>query len=128
MSERRFPIQGLGVSLPWSVVAPFEGRAGMNHGGQTLERLADRQGLSPTEVWCLLHGRRYWDGPVPSKEEADKFVLDLVAKHDARAVRILALEQAVRDLIDTIDYNRTPNEFFDTRLPEIEALLGDSDV
>lgn len=43
--------------------------------------------------------------------------------------RIAELEVAVRDLIETIDYNRTPNEFFDTRLPEIEALLkGAQDV
>lgn len=53
---RRFPVQGLDCSVPWSVVAPFEARAQRNHGGQTLERLADRGGLSPTELWCVVHG------------------------------------------------------------------------
>lgn len=40
-------------SVPWAVVSVFEDRAKLNH-GQTLERLAERGGLSPRELACLL--------------------------------------------------------------------------
>lgn len=39
--------------IPWSVVAPFAQRAVKNH-DQTLERLAERGGLSAYELRCLL--------------------------------------------------------------------------
>jgi hypothetical protein len=40
--------------VPWSLVAPFEEQAKKNHGGQTLERLAERGGLSPHELVALI--------------------------------------------------------------------------
>lgn len=53
-NERRFPIQR-GPSVPWSVMAPHESMAQRNH-SQTLERLAERGGLSPAEAWCVVSG------------------------------------------------------------------------
>lgn len=41
-------------SVPWTLVAPYEGRAKDNH-SQTLRELASRGGLSVEELWCLLH-------------------------------------------------------------------------
>ncbi len=72
----RFPVMtdfGGGFSIPWSVVAPFERQASLNHGGQTLERLAERGGLSPRELWHMMHGRRFSVGkPHPDcPSEAD---------------------------------------------------------
>jgi hypothetical protein len=55
---RRFPIMG-GPSIPWWVIAPHEAQARINHGGQTLERLADRGGLSPTEALAVLEDRTF---------------------------------------------------------------------
>jgi hypothetical protein len=49
---RRFPILG-GESIPWAAIAPFESQARANH-GQTLERLAERGGLSECEAVCVL--------------------------------------------------------------------------
>ena len=63
LRERRFPIMG-GPSVPWSMVAPYEAQAKANH-DQTLERLAERGGLAPQELWCIVHGKRWKEWPQP---------------------------------------------------------------
>lgn len=40
--------------IPWALVEPHAARARKNH-GQTLEQLAARGGLSPFELWCVIH-------------------------------------------------------------------------
>lgn len=40
--------------IPWRIVEKFQNRAELNH-QQTLERLAERGGLSPQELLALLH-------------------------------------------------------------------------
>jgi len=42
--------------LPWRVVEAWREQAEYNH-SQTLERLHERGGLSPAELWCAAHGR-----------------------------------------------------------------------
>jgi hypothetical protein len=59
-AERRFPVQN-GPDIPWSVIAPFEKQARKQHGGQTLEQLAARQGLSVCEVLSVLEGGGNYD-------------------------------------------------------------------
>ena len=54
---RRFPImsrEGLPKSVPWFLVGKHAQQAIKNH-GQTLERLAERGGLDPMELWCVVH-------------------------------------------------------------------------
>jgi hypothetical protein len=51
--------------IPWAMLQPYERRAQANHGGQTLERLHARGGLSPAEALMVLkdlpcHGPE-WD-------------------------------------------------------------------
>lgn len=62
---REFPIlrateRGLAPSarrsVPWAWVAPLRPQAKRNH-DQTLERLAERGGLSPGELYCLANGK-----------------------------------------------------------------------
>ncbi len=63
MADKRFPIMvplarkeqyaDLPSSVPWALVEPHRKRAFKNH-GQTLERLTERYGLSPMELWALL--------------------------------------------------------------------------
>lgn len=66
--EKRFPVlasthreraalEALGCprSVPWSFVAPHEAQALENH-EQTLERLAQRGGLSPSELVAVVRG------------------------------------------------------------------------
>ena len=46
-------------SVPWPVVAAHTEQAKKNHGGQSLERIAARGGLSPTELAAVLEDRRW---------------------------------------------------------------------
>lgn len=48
-----FPIQD-GPDIPWRVIAPHEKAAQRNHGGQTLQRLAERGGLGVGEAIDVL--------------------------------------------------------------------------
>lgn len=50
----RFRIHSEGFDIPWEVVAPFADQAHANH-YQTLERLHERGGLSPQELWCVMN-------------------------------------------------------------------------
>ncbi len=45
-------------SVPWELVAPHEKQASINH-GQTLLGLHGRGGLSPAELWHVLHDKRW---------------------------------------------------------------------
>lgn len=47
-------------SIPWEAIAPYDAQAQINHGGQSLERLAERGGLSAAEAFLVMHGRK-WD-------------------------------------------------------------------
>jgi len=72
---RTFPIMGRrvterGVSIPWALIAPHEAQALVNHGGQTLERLAERGGLAPCEALAVLEDRT-WRAIPPGYAEDD---------------------------------------------------------
>ena len=51
------------LAFPWALLAPHEQQAIRNHGGQTLERLAERGGLSASEMLAILEDRDWT--PVP---------------------------------------------------------------
>ena len=55
---RMFPVlhDAMFRAVPWDMVAPHEARAKRNH-DQSLERLAQRGGLSPLELVCVLSDR-----------------------------------------------------------------------
>lgn len=64
--ERRFPVldqqnchprdrKMMPRSVPWDFVERFRAQAERNH-DQTLERLAERGGLAPEEMWLAAHG------------------------------------------------------------------------
>lgn len=73
-----FPIQAVNgkyaLSIPWELIAPFEAQAKINNGGQTLERLAERGGLSAAEAWCVMHGLPFFDFGRRRVSDADAFV------------------------------------------------------
>ena len=61
--DRRFPVQSEQVhSVPWLLVATHEAQAMANH-GQSLERLAERGGLGPDELWCVVHNQPFRNRP-----------------------------------------------------------------
>lgn len=49
-------------SVPWELVAAHAKQAKLNH-DQTLERLAERGGLDPRELWCVVHGKPWRERP-----------------------------------------------------------------
>lgn len=61
---QKFPIlDGSGrIWIPWSVLAPHEKQAQLNH-GQTLERLAKRRGLCPSEAIAVIEDRKWTSMP-----------------------------------------------------------------
>lgn len=74
MTERLFPIMPAShgrlrdagvctvvIALPWALIAPHEAQASRNHGGQSLERLAERGGLGACEAVAVLEDRP-WRG------------------------------------------------------------------
>lgn len=75
MSDRRFPIhpsdRHLLDSVPWSLVEPHAKQAASNHGGQSLERLAERQGLGLLEIAFVLLDQP-WRAPKPGHAESAK--------------------------------------------------------
>lgn len=56
--ERDYRAAGIPTAVPWSLVAPHERQALLNH-DQTLARLADRGGLSPSELMAVLEDRDF---------------------------------------------------------------------
>ena len=46
--------------VPYSLVEAHDAQAQSNH-SQTLERLAQRGGLSPLEVWCIVNDKKWHD-------------------------------------------------------------------
>ncbi len=63
MTDRLFPIQDA-EAIPWAVVAPCDRQCQRNHGGQTLERIAERGGLGAAEACDVLLGQPWDTTPV----------------------------------------------------------------
>lgn len=85
----RFPIQG-GPSLPWEMIAPHEEQARENH-SQTLKRLAERGGLSPTEALAILDDRKY---PWGKKLDEAADLAELNRRLESSSIQQLEKERA----------------------------------
>jgi len=46
-------------TISWDLVKDHEEQAQSNH-SQTLEHLAGRGGLSPKELWCVVHDKKFY--------------------------------------------------------------------
>lgn len=47
------------IAIPWELIQPHENQAKANHGGQSLERLRERGGLSWSEAACILKNQKW---------------------------------------------------------------------
>ena len=113
--ERRFPIQG-GPSIPWSMIAPYEDQAQRNH-SQSLERLAERGGLSPGEALAVMECRSW--GTITADYEGHRKALEArLAERDALADEV----RTYRDAVETAHVNEAERE-----RDLSEALTGDRD-
>lgn len=45
--------------VPYGLLIPHETQAKVNHGGQSLERLKERGGLSYNEMLCIIEDRKF---------------------------------------------------------------------
>lgn len=104
IGERTFPVLwprlgGPRESIPWAVIEPHRAQATANH-YQTLERLAERGGLSWVEMAAVLQNRK-WAPMEPAAAKA--VVLQIVA---ARIVGFLPSGSLAFD----IELSRDPND------------------
>jgi hypothetical protein len=65
--------------VPWEWIEQFRTRIERNH-YQTLERLAQRSGLSPQEIWCGANDRRLFGDGVISEESAFLWLNDRMSE------------------------------------------------
>lgn len=84
-----YPIMD-GPSVPWEVMAPHEAMAQKNH-SQTLARLAQRGGLSPSEAWCVVKGIKL--SGLEYKEQWQHWTASWAAFADETNQRYSALRQ-----------------------------------
>lgn len=70
-------------TIPWELIAPHADAAYANH-HQTLERLASRGGLDPTELYYVLNDKKWPVGvPCISIEDAAKYLIEVVSGREA---------------------------------------------
>ena len=81
----RFPIQG-GPSIPWDMIAPHETQCVRNH-GQSLERLAERGGLSPSEALAILDDENWF-----TQSKWSNFITEPGARHDHPKIKAALVE------------------------------------
>jgi hypothetical protein len=67
--------------VPWSLVEPWRARIEATH-SQTLERLNERGGLGPDELWLAAHGHGLFKVKVDEREAAS-WLLRVLASHTA---------------------------------------------
>lgn len=81
---RIMPIMGsiLMSEIPFAMISPHEAQAQANH-GQTLTRLADRGGLSPSEALSILDNKRF--GTHPNSEASAIALINRVREWRAAA-------------------------------------------
>ncbi len=77
LNARKF---GLPVTIPMSLITPHAVRIGLNHGGQTVERIAERGGLSPREIYAAINDLRLSESLKISEKEAVIFILSLLGE------------------------------------------------
>lgn len=55
-------------SIPWKAIEPHRRQAEENHCGQTLERLAQRGGLCPSEIYLAISGLPLFRNKISDEE------------------------------------------------------------
>ncbi|MDE7243098.1 MAG: hypothetical protein K2O18_03850 [Oscillospiraceae bacterium] len=86
--HKRYPVIGTNPQeyIPWGVLIPHENQALRNH-SQTLERLAERGGLSWNEILPILRDQTWRECPMIPDDEAKRLVLGYVAAWEAEQAK-----------------------------------------
>ena len=83
--------------LPWELLAPHDEQEKRNHGGQNLEKLAGRGGLSACEAVAIIEDtdyRKMWPFPIQNREDQK----DRCIKANNRLRDILAAAEATANI------------------------------
>ncbi len=72
------------VCAPWAMMAAHERQAESNH-GHTIQRLAERGGLSPCEALAVIEDRRWTRLPVDEANEKLRAAIEVWLARDAAA-------------------------------------------
>lgn len=137
---RKFPVhpndRNIMASVPWSLVAPHDEQAQRNHGGQTLERLAERGGLGLVEMFYVLTNSQFpmASNEWVSKEDAHAYIIERIAadKRQARAEAgpertkacLKVLQKAAVNAKATLPPKSQTNDLFTMAIREIETLAA----
>lgn len=80
-TSRQFPLQD-GPSVPWSCIAPHERQAQANH-YQTIQRLAERGGLSCAEFWFVMNDKKWDDAQASNADKSGRALAEvIITSHD----------------------------------------------
>lgn len=112
MSERRFPIMP-GPSVPWRLVEPYARQIYDNH-EQTLERLAERGGLDPTELWCAVHSKRLREAPINADDWLRTWLDEDIEQRTAERIAAWLDTKPLHDGFATAENNRPYNNATDS--------------
>ena len=76
---RRSEQKEMPATVPWEFVETFRKQAESNH-SQTLERLAERGGLAPNEMWYAAHGTHFFKSKKIGEQESIDWLVAAVVK------------------------------------------------
>jgi hypothetical protein len=81
-SSKRFPILEEGrPSVSWLELVPHARQAYLNH-NQTLERLAQRGGLSYAEFWFVMHDEDWDDWKMEHAQKAGRELVERLNRNE----------------------------------------------
>jgi len=78
------------VAIPWAMIAPHEAQAQKNH-AQSLERLAERGGLTTYEALAVLEGRSWPQRPADHATDSRKLLAMLIEWKGSTNWKLLAM-------------------------------------
>lgn len=81
--EKSFPILGTDETIPWQVMGNHRGRAIKNH-YQSIERLAERGGLTWYETYCVLNETKFIPQTNMDEYLIKQRVLEIVEKEQSK--------------------------------------------
>src|SRR4051812_25224015 len=82
-------------SVPWDFAETFRKQAERNH-GQTLERLAERGGLAPEEMWAAANKHKVLNGAKFDEQAAIDWLNEQLARFQPEAPALSPEERAER--------------------------------
>ena len=98
--RKQFPILGSGgAKIDWQLVADHGKQANKNH-YQTVQRLADRGGLSWCELHAVLHNREW------RKMDENQAILECRALEARYLSNSSPVTKALREALEWIDYHK----------------------